>query len=91
MSINFDKMASLQMFTEKVATNVVKNFQDGKDIQPLYQIKNKAINEIDDNLDEVDMEIYKGEVEQFVQRKMNLRRNLEKSYGLIWRQCSADL
>ena len=35
--------------------------------------------------------IYKEEVKQFVQCKMNLRRYLEKSYGLIWGQCSAGL
>ena len=38
----------------------------------------------DENHDEVDMIIKKEEMKQFVQRKMNLRRNLEKSYGLIW-------
>ena len=33
--------------------------------------------------DEVDHEIYREEVKQFVQRKINMRRNIEKVYGLI--------
>ena len=45
----------------------------------------------DPNVDEVDVDLYKEEVKQFVQHKMNLRRNIEKSYGLIWGQCSAGL
>ena len=45
----------------------------------------------DSSLDSVDKEIYREEVKQFVQRKLNLRRNMEKSYGLVWGQCSAAL
>ena len=104
-SERFDKKVSFQEFTDKVANYVVINFKDGGDIQPLFtdlidptsefQAKNKPIkpegNEEEENPDEVDLEIYKEEVKQFVQRKMNLRRNLEKSYGLIWGQCSAGL
>ena len=104
-SERFDKKVSFQEFTDKVENYVVANFKDGGDIQPLFvdlidptgefQVKNKPIkpktNEDDENPDEVDLEIYKEEVKQFVQQKMNLRRNLEKSYGLIWGQCSASL
>ena len=102
---HFDKKVSFQEFTDKVANHVVANFKDGGDIQPLFmdlidptrefQVKNKTIkpetNEDEENSDKVDLEIYKEEMKQFVQRKMNLRRNLEKSYGLIWGQCSAGL
>ena len=85
---------------------MISNFKDGGDIQPLFvdlvdptkefQNKNKPVKPEDDNneenaADEVDQEIYKEEVKQFVQRKMSLRRNLEKTYGLIWGQCSAGL
>ena len=92
-SERFDKKVSFQEFTDKVANYVVTNFKDGGDIQPLFtdlidptsefQAKNKPIkpeeNEEEGNPDEVDLEIYKEEVKQFVQHKMNLRRNLEKS------------
>ena len=95
----FDKKVSFQEFIDKVSNYVVSNFKDGGDIQPLFvdlidptkefQTKNKPVKpeEVDEEenpTDEVDQEIYKEEVKQFVQRKMNLRRNLEKSYGLIW-------
>ena len=93
----FDKKVSFQEFSDKVANHVVTNFKDGGDIQPLFvdlidptreiQVKNKPIkpetNEDEENPDEVDLEIYKEEVKQFVQRKMNLRRILEKSYGPV--------
>ena len=96
---------SFQEFIDKVANHVVSNFKDGGDIQPLFvdlidpttefQTKNKPVKpesgQDEDDPDAVDQEIYKEEVKQFVQRKMNLRRNLEKSYGIIWGQCSAGL
>ena len=39
--------------------------------------------EDDKPIDDVDVEIYKEEIKQFVQRKMNLQRNMEKTYGLV--------
>ncbi len=42
-------------------------------------------------IDQTDKEIYKEEVEKFVQRKLNLRQNVEKAYGFVWDQCSAEL
>ena len=42
-------------------------------------------------IDDADVEIYKEEINQFVQRKMNLQRNMEKTYGLVWGQCSTAL
>ena len=60
-----------------------------------FQTKNKPVKPEsgldEENPNEVNQEIYKEEVKQFVQHKMNLRRNLEKSYRLIWGQCSAGL
>ena len=104
-SKRFDKEVSFKEFTNKVANYVVSSFKDGSDIQPLFvdlidptkefQTKNKPVKpesgQDEEDTDEVDQEIYKEEVKQFVQRKMNLGRNLEKSYSLIWGQCSAGL
>ena len=42
-------------------------------------------------VDEVYKEIYKEEVKQFLQRKIYLRQNIEKTYGLVWGQCSSGL
>ena len=88
----FDKKVSFQEFVDKVSNYAVSNFKDGGDIQPLFvdlidptkefQTKNKPVKPEDEDdkentMDEVNKEIYKEEVKQFVQRKMNLRRNLK--------------
>ena len=103
-SERFDKKVPFQIFMERLATYVVSNLKDGGDIQIIFtELKDptKSFNELHkpikpetsegDELDEVDLEIYKEEVKQFVQRKMNLRRNIEKSFGLVWGQCSNGL
>ena len=41
--------------------------------------------------DTVDKDIYKEEVKLFVSREINLRRNIEKIFGLVWGQCSSAL
>ena len=78
---HFDKKVSFQEFVDKVSNYVVSNFKDGRDIQPLFvdlvdptkefQNKNKLVKPEDDSneenpTDEVDQEIYKEEVKQFV-------------------------
>ena len=103
-SKKFDKKVQFQVFLEKLGTYIVSNLKNGGDIQPLYATladpsenfaaKHKPIKPESDEsgeLDEVDKEIYREEVKQFVQQKINMRRNLEKAYGLIWGQCSAGL
>ena len=103
-SEKFDKKVRFQVFIENSSTYVISNLKDGGDIQCMYkdfkdptanfQSMNKSIKpdpSTDPNVDEVDVDLYKEEVKQFVQRKMNLRRNIEKSYGLIWGQCSSGL
>ena len=102
----FDKKVLFQEFVDKVSNYVVSNFKDGGDIQPFFvnlidptkelQNKNRSVKPEDNNsdenpTDEIDQEIYKEEVKQFDQRKINLRRNLKKSYGLMWGQCSAGI
>ena len=93
----FDKMVQFQVFIEKFDTYVISNLKDGGDIQCMYkefkdptedfQSINKPVkpdSSTDPTVDEVDVDLYKEEVKQFVQCKMSLRRNIEKSYGLIW-------
>ena len=45
----------------------------------------------DVSADDVDKDIYREEIKLFVVRQTNLRRNIEKSFGLIWGQCSTQL
>ena len=94
----FDKKIQYQTFLKKIRNYVTLNLKDRGDIYPLYtdlkdptpifQETHKPTKPETDVYD-IDLEIYSEEVKQFVQRKMNMRRNLEKSYGLVWGQCSS--
>ena len=103
-SEKFDKKIPFQVFLEKISTYTISNLKDSGDIQPLFTSLSDPNENFaskfkptkpepgeDGEVDEVDHEIYCEEVKQFVQRKINMRRNIEKAYGLIWGQCSAGL
>ena len=79
---------------------VVTNFKDGGDMYPfchgltnhvhMLLKKHKPTKPLkrEDNkhIDNIDIEFCKEDIKQFVRRKMNLRRNVEKNYGLVWGQ-----
>ena len=101
-SEKFDKKVQFQVFLEKLGTYRVSNLKDGDDIQPLFATLTDPSDNFTSKYkptkpeygdtgetNEVDIEIYREEVKQFVQRKINMRRNLEKMYGLVWGQCSS--
>ena len=69
------------------------NAHRSKNLAESFLTTNKPVNPdvVGEDVDKVDMEIYRQEVKQFVRLKTTLQRNLEKSYGLIWGQCSAGL
>ena len=99
----FDKKIPFQTFTEKMNTCVVLNLEYGSnlqvlftdpldpttDFQMLHKPKKSKTDQEDTN--EVDLEIYKEEIMQFVRWKGMLRQNLEKTFDLIWGQCSSGL
>ena len=84
-SERFDKKLHFQSFLDKISNYVVPNLDNGGDIQSLYTdledpiqtflINNKPIKPdvSNEEVDEVDMEIYREEVKQFVRRKAMLR------------------
>ena len=101
-----NKKLPFHQFVEKVYYHAVTTYKDGGDLHPLFfefenplnslvnkhwPIKREPVDYKDETVDEVDLEIYKEEIKQFMQRKLNLRRNTEKAYDLIWGQCSAAL
>ena len=101
-----NKKLPFHQFTEKVYFHAFSTYKDGGDLHPLFfdfddplnslvtkhrPINPEPISNEDESIDEVDPEIYKEEIKQFIQRKLNLQRNTEKAYGLIWGQCSAAL
>ena len=90
-SEKFDRKLQFQVFLEKIGTYIVSNLKDGGDIQPLYANlidpndnfitkykPTKLDYDLQGEIDEVDLEIYREEVKQFVQRKTNMRRNIER-------------
>ena len=46
---------------------------------------------LDENADDVDKEIFKESIKQYVSMEKNARRNLQKTYGLMWGQTSSAL
>ena len=88
-SEKFDRKVQFQVFLEKLGTYVVSKLKDGGDIQPLYSNlvdpndnfttkykPTKPDYDTSGEIDEVDLEIYREEVKQFVQRKTNMRENI---------------
>ena len=102
---HFNKKLPFHQFIEKEDFYIVTNFKDRGDLYLLFHglinlvdtilKKHKPIKPLkkEDNgaSDDVDLEIYKEEIKEFVQRKMNLHRNMEKTYGLVWGQYSTAL
>ena len=95
---HLNKRLPFHWFLEKVYYHAVIRYKDGGDLHPLFfnfvdsldslvtkHCPIKPESNVSDNIsvDEVDMPIYKEEVKQFVQVKMNLYRNIEGLYGLI--------
>ena len=75
----FEKKVQFQVFIEKFSTYVISNLKDGGDKQYMYkdfkvptsdfQTMNKPIKpdpSTDPNVDEVDVDLYREEVKQFV-------------------------
>ena len=98
------KATSFENFLDKVSTYVISNLKDGGDLKPIFRkmedpaakfstkLKpSKPVKKGTDEVDPVDMDIYKEQVKLYVSRQSNLRRNMEKAFGLIWGQCSSSL
>ena len=102
----FHKKLPFHQFTEKAYYHMVATVKDGADLYPLFKelkdpqsdllknnmpVKPDLDEDEEDSVVETETAIYNEEIKQFVQRKLNLRRNMQKSYALIWGQCSTQL
>ena len=95
----FHKKIPYEQFVDKINQYVLGNYKDGSDIKcllkklenPMDTLKKYLPEDIDENASAVKKEIQKEEIKQYVARKTNLRRNIEKVFGLIWGQCSLSL
>ena len=97
-----DNKLQFQVFMEKMGTYVLSTFKDGGDIVPLFTkivdpkpdfIKERrpvALTE-KELLDPVEYDIYKARIKSYGTRDTIITRNMEKSSGVVWGQCSAAL
>jgi len=86
------KASSYENFLEKLGTFILSNFKDGGDLKPLFRrmedpttsfrSKRTPIPPID-TAEVVYKDIYKEEIKMSVSRESNLRRNMEKTFGLL--------
>ena len=96
----FHKKATFTIFKEKIYNYIIFNFKDGHDIRPLFKDGSDPIKTHKDKnkpaalgttADEVYREIHKVEITQYVSRQANIKRNITKTFGLVWGQFSAAL
>ena len=95
----FHKKLPYEQFIDKINQFVLGNYKDGSDIKclikklenPMEALKKYRPDEIEKDASSVEKEIQKEEIKQYVARKTNLRRNIEKVFGLIWGQTSSSL
>ena len=97
-----DKKCQFQVFMDKIGNYVLSNLKDGGDIMFLFRkMENPATNfetkymptELteDQKKSQVRQDIYRERIKAYVAREVNMTRNVEKCFGVIWGQCSAEL
>ena len=97
-----DKKCQFQVFMDKVGNYVLSNLKDGGDIMVLFRKMENPITtfetkylpaELSDNdkKSQVKQDIYRERIKAYVTREVNMTRNVEKCFGIIWGQCSAGL
>ena len=101
----FQRKLHFHQFMEKVYFYIVAEYKDGSDLYPLFKhfedpmdflasempVKPEISEDTDPSIAKAEKEVFKKEIKQFVQRKLNLRRNMQKAFGLLWGQCSNQL
>ena len=85
---------------DNVSIYVISNLRDEEDVKPLFRKMvdpvevfkiNKRPKAQTHSDDVVEQDIYKEQIKLHMGRDANLRRNMEKSIGIIWGQCSSGL
>ena len=95
----FHKKVPFSQFVEKVYGYVLSNFKDGGDMKavfkdfkdPLVALQTNHMPLAIEDPNEIEKEIQRERVRQYVSREVNVRRNTEKAFGIIWGQCSLAL
>ena len=88
----FDRKVPFETFLENMNNYAITNLKDGATLQSLFLDKKDPIDAfkkeqrptaLDENADDVDKEIFKESIKQYVSMETNARRNLQKTYGLM--------
>ena len=95
----FYKKLPFSQFVEKVHYYVISNYKDGGDLKavfkklqdPMREFEAKHMPSAIEDPNDIQKEIQKERVKQYVAREMLLKSNMVKVYGLVWGQCSAAL
>ena len=90
-----------ETFKDKVINYVISNCKNGGDTKPMFKKLEDHIKamedkhkpkKLDNTADQIENDIQRERIKQFVSREYVLRSNIEKKlYGLLWGQCSSAL
>ena len=95
----FHKKLPFSQFVDKAYYYVISNYKDGGDLKPIFkklqdpmgEFESKHMPSVIENPNNIQKEIQKERVKQYVAREMLLKSNMVKVYALVWGQCSALL
>ena len=95
----FHKKVPFSQFVEKVYGYVLSNFKDGGDMKPIFKdfkdplatLQANHMPRAIENPSEIEKEIQRERIKQYVSREVNVRRNRERAFGIVWGQCSLAL
>ena len=93
----FHKKLPFNQFVDKVYFYVLANYKDGGDLKPVLKRFEDPMNEFENkhmpspihNPSDIQKEIQKKRVKQYVGQEMLLKSNLVRLYGLIWGRSAA--
>ena len=97
---NFHLKVPFKTFKDKMMNYDIYNYKNGgymklifkkiEDPIKVMESKHKP-KSLEDAADQIEKDIQRERIKQFVSREYVLRSNMEKLYGLLWGQCSSAL
>ena len=96
----FHLKVPFETFKDKIMNYVISNYKNGGDMKPIFKKLEDPIKvmeskhkpkSLDGTADQIEKDIQRERIKQFVSREYVLRSNMEKLYGLLWGQCSSAL
>ena len=95
----FNKKLPFSQFVDKVYYYVISYFKECGDLKPIFKKLQDTMSKFEtkhmpsamENPNNIQKEIQKEQVKQYIACEMLLKSNMVKVYGLVWGQCSAAL